>query len=205
VTLILTTDLTVREGEVRVFNQSDPNFIYATAVMVGWFESIEGERYHEPSIVNYGEIHLGSTLSGSASLLRFSGSLAWDYGIFENYGLISAIAPADDYDVRALFADARSPHVYNAGTIVARAMTSAIGFESWDFSAPVTNAPGGIITAQAGERAAALYFTSGGTVINHGTLRAHVTGGGPKRFPMRPLPWSWAAGTSSECRFSTAD
>ena len=173
-TLILTQDLTLSPGEVRTYDQG--NFIFATAVQVGWFEGVVGEVYFEPTVINHGEMHLGTTTSGGADFFRFAGSLAWDYGIFRNYGLISAVA-LDDLDVRALFAPNRSPPTYNAGRIVAKAKITAIGYEGWDQGVVVTNAASGYVFAESAERSLAIYLPNGGTIVNEGRLRAHSAGG----------------------------
>lgn len=173
-TLILTQDLTLSEGEVRTYAQTS-GFIFATAVMVGWYEGRVGETYFEPTVINYGEMHLGTTAAGAVDFFRFAGSLSWNYGVFRNYGLISAVAP-DDFDVRALFAPSRSPPIYNGGRIVAKAQVMAIGYEGWDPAVVLTNAVSGYILAQSGERSLAVYLPNGGTIVNEGRLLAHSLG-----------------------------
>ena len=150
--IIDTEDLIVAAGEVNSYDQGD--FIFATALMIGWYEAIVGEEYYEPSVINRGEMHLGTTTSGDSSLIRFAGSLAWDTGVFENYGLVSAVA-SDDLGVRALFAPSRTPSIFNAGTIRAEAISDAIVYESWAVESEVTNTVSATMSAAAARQASA--------------------------------------------------
>lgn len=199
-TLVLKQDLTVAEGEVKTFDQGD--FFISTGVLVGWYESTVGEVYFEPSITNYGEIYLGPTQTGAASLFHFNTGMHWTTATFRNYGLISAVAPTD-YGVTALFAGSRSPHVFNAGTIIASAIDDAIGFENWG-SNLVTNAATGTISVKAAERVLGIYLPSGREMVIMARSLRMRPAAAMRSPPTTRLALLWAAGTLSACRLSPA-
>ena len=85
-------DLTVPEGEVRTYALNTDNKVMA-ALLVGDFDAIEGQVYYEPTIINYGEMHLDAAGYATGSLLHFATSLTWDEGVTKNHGLMSAVTP----------------------------------------------------------------------------------------------------------------
>jgi Ca2+-binding RTX toxin-like protein len=181
VATLVKQNLTVAAGEVHTYAQNTDYFIMA-ALLVGRFEGLVGETYFEPTILNYGEMHLDDAGFGTGQLLYFSASLSWNYGVVKNYGLMSAVVPAAS-SIRVLFGPGWSPDVYNYGTIVAQAQNDSIGYETWDGGSLFVNGPAAVVQARGAERALALYFPNGGTVTNDGQLLAHVTGGGHPAVP----------------------
>ena len=169
------------KGAVRTYVQNTAYEIMA-GLLIGRFEGTVGEVYFEPSVTNYGEMYLNDPGYNSGTLLYFSASLSWNYGITRNYGLMSAVLP-DAWNVRALFGPGWTPDVYNAGTILAKAKEDAIGYESWDGGAHFFNFDTGTLSAESAQRSLAIYLPNGGPVTNHGNLLAHVTGGGHPSVP----------------------
>jgi Ca2+-binding RTX toxin-like protein len=173
--VIMFEDLVVPEGASRTFAQNTDNEI-AAALQMGDY-GLVGEIYYEPSIVNHGEIHLSDPDHlNSGTLFYFTSSLNWNYGVVENYGLISAVLP-DALTVTALAAPDGSPNIFNAGTIEAQARWWVHDYSTSDGKAVVTNTKSGMITALAAETATGLFFMNGGTVVNDGQILVHATGG----------------------------
>lgn len=172
---LVTEDLMVSVGAVRTYAENTDHEIVAALLLEADYDA---GLHHEPSIYNYGEIHLGTPVIGNGTLIQFgAGYYFWERAIIENYGLISAVVPAA-LNARALFAPSWGPDLYNAGRIVAEAKNQAIAYESWDATVVVTNAATGIIEARGSEAPKALFLANSGTVVNHGQILAHAAAGG---------------------------
>src|SRR4051812_12300721 len=173
--IIMFEDLVVPEGVVRTYAENIYNGI-AAALQMGDY-GLVGEVYYEPSVINHGEIHLSDPdHRNTGTLLYFTSSLGWNYGVVENYGLISAVLP-DALVVVALAAPDSSPNIYNAGTIVAQGKMWVHDYSTSDGKVVVTNTRSGVMTATGGETASGLSFLNGGTVVNDGQILVHTTGG----------------------------
>jgi Ca2+-binding RTX toxin-like protein len=181
VATLISQDLVVPAGDVRTYALNTDNAIMS-ALLLGTFEGLVGEVYFEPSLINHGEMHLSDAGFATGALLYITASLHWDYGVVENYGLMSAVMP-DALGAGVISAPGWSPDVYNAGTMVAQARNDAIGYSSWDGGRGITNTATGTISADAGERAVIVSFPNGGWVINDGSMVAHVSGGGHAAVP----------------------